>query len=63
MKPPRQHGVPLVVTTAEHGATVARLERLPREAVSKDGVVYDEQWLQHLIQAHPGLLPMTIIVT
>jgi hypothetical protein len=57
----RQHGVPLVVTPFEHGSTVARLERLPRETVSGEAAPYDEQWLQHLIQAHPEILPITEI--
>ena len=57
----RQHGIPLVVTGPEHGGTVARLERLPRETISKEGTLYDEQWLQHLVHAHPELLPITEI--
>jgi hypothetical protein len=57
----RQHGIPLIVTGPEHGGTVARLERLPRETISKEGTLYDEQWLQHLIHAHPELLPITEI--
>lgn len=57
----RQHGIPLVVTGPEHGGTVARLERLPRETVDTEGASYDEQWLQHLIHAHPELLPITEI--
>jgi hypothetical protein len=57
----RQHGTPLVVTPPNHGETVARLERLFRESVSKERAPYDEQWLQHLIHAHPELLPITEI--
>lgn len=57
----RQQGIPLVVKRSEHGGTVVRLERLPRETVSAEGARYDEQWLQHLIHAHPELLPITEI--
>jgi hypothetical protein len=57
----RQHGVPLVVTRSEQVGTVERLERLPRETASTEGAPYDEQWLQHLIHAHPELLPVTEI--
>jgi hypothetical protein len=55
----RQHGIPLVVAGPEPRGTVARLERLPRE--TKEGTLYDEQWLQHLAHAHPELLPITEI--
>jgi hypothetical protein len=61
MTPRRQHGVPLIITPAKDRATVARLERLPREAGSSEQMLYDEQWLQHLIHAHPELLPITEI--
>ena len=61
MAPRRQHGAPLVVTPAPHGSPVTRLERLPRETVSGEAATYNEQWLQHLIQAHPELLPITEI--
>jgi hypothetical protein len=37
------------------------LERLPRQTVSGEAVPCDEQWLQHPIQAHPELLPITEI--
>jgi hypothetical protein len=61
MTPRRQHGIPLVVASSKHGSTVARLERLPHEAVGAGIASYNEQWLQHLIQAHPQLLPITEI--
>ena len=57
----RQHGIPLIAAHPEHGGTVARLERLPRQTTGAEGAPYDEQWLQHLVHAHPELLPITEI--
>jgi hypothetical protein len=37
------------------------LERLPRDTIGRNGALYDEQWLQHLIHAHPELLPIAEI--
>jgi hypothetical protein len=54
----RQHGTPLVVPPAERGGTVSRLERLRFDTIGQAGEIYDEQWLQHLIHAHPELLPI-----
>ena len=51
----RQHGSPLVVTPS---GAVARLERLSYETTGDVGEPYDERWLQHLLQAHPELLPI-----
>jgi hypothetical protein len=57
----RQHGIPLVVAGPEHRGKGAPLERLPRETINEEGTLYDEQWLQHLVHAHPELLPITEI--
>lgn len=38
---------------------MTRLERLPREQAGEPGMLYGERWLQHLIHAHPEVLPIT----
>lgn len=56
----RNYTNPMIIDAlGEAGQTCKALEALPLRIGS--GAVYDEGWLQSLIQAHPALLPIEVI--